>query len=72
MLGTNTGHVPRHAKKYADLASEYQRIQNLRIGAFAAFVKDVQTGAYPSDPYLVAAPAAEMDSFRRMMLGKKK
>ena len=71
VLGQNRGHVPRHAKKYADLASEYQRIQNLRIGAFAAFVKDVQAGAYPSDPYLVTAPTAEMDSFRHAMTGKK-
>jgi 3-methyl-2-oxobutanoate hydroxymethyltransferase len=64
VLGTNTGHVPRHARKYADLAKEYARIQSMRIEAFKAFVTDVQTGAYPSQPFLVSAPREEMDEFR--------
>ena len=38
VLGYNTGHVPRHSKKYADLASEYARIQDIRIGAFKNIV----------------------------------
>jgi 3-methyl-2-oxobutanoate hydroxymethyltransferase len=69
VLGTNTGHMPRHSKKYADLNTEYQRIQQLRVDAFKAFVKDVQTGGYPSAPYIVNAPKAEMDAFRKMMAG---
>jgi 3-methyl-2-oxobutanoate hydroxymethyltransferase len=70
VLGTNTGHVPRHSKKYVDLNAEYAKIQDMRIGAFKAFVKDVQTGGYPSAQYLVNAPKNEMDEFRRKM-GKK-
>jgi 3-methyl-2-oxobutanoate hydroxymethyltransferase len=70
VLGTNTGHVPRHSKKYADLAAEYAKIQTMRIDAFKAFVKDVQTGGYPSDPYIVKAPKEEMDAFKQAM-GKK-
>ncbi len=70
VLGVNTGHVPRHAKKYADLASEYAKIQNIRISAFKEFVKDVQGGEYPSAPYLVSAPKSEMDAFRKMMTNK--
>jgi 3-methyl-2-oxobutanoate hydroxymethyltransferase len=70
VLGVNTGHVPRHAKKYADLAKEYARIQEMRISAFKSFVKDVETGAYPSAPYLVAAPETEMAQFRKMMKTK--
>lgn len=70
VLGSNTGHVPRHARKYADLATEYARIQQMRVDAFKHFVKDVQTGGYPSDQYLVAAPKAEMDAFRKMMSAK--
>ena len=67
VLGANTGHVPRHAKKYADLAAEYARLQQIRIDAFKAFVADVETGAYPSAPYVVAAPRDEMEKFRQMM-----
>lgn len=70
VLGTNTGHMPRHSKKYADLAKEYARIQQMRISAFKAFVKDVQTGAYPSEQYLVKAPEAEMKAFAKKMKGK--
>ena len=71
VLGINTGHVPRHAKKYADLGKEYARIQNMRIDAFKSFVGDVQAGSYPSQPFLVSAPKSEMDAFRKMMAGKK-
>ncbi|MCX7349484.1 MAG: 3-methyl-2-oxobutanoate hydroxymethyltransferase [Alphaproteobacteria bacterium] len=70
VLGTNTGHMPRHSKKYADLAKEYARIQQMRISAFKAFVKDVQTGVYPSEQYLVKAPEAEMKAFARKLKGK--
>jgi 3-methyl-2-oxobutanoate hydroxymethyltransferase len=47
MLGTNTGHYPRHAKKYADLAAEEARLQAMRVQAFRDFATDVQTGGYP-------------------------
>jgi 3-methyl-2-oxobutanoate hydroxymethyltransferase len=67
VLGYNTGHVPRHSKKYADLAKEYSKIQDIRINAFKDFVKDVQTGAYPSEPYIVKADPKEMDGFRKAM-----
>lgn len=69
VLGANTGHVPRHSRKYADLAAEYARIQQIRIDAFKAFVADVRTGEYPSAPYLVKAPAAEMKAFRKKLKG---
>lgn len=64
VLGTNTGHVPRHAKKYADLAGEYARLQRMRVDAFKAFVDEVQTGTYPSAPFLVRAPEEELKAFR--------
>jgi 3-methyl-2-oxobutanoate hydroxymethyltransferase len=67
VLGTNSGHVPRHSKKYADLAKEFARIQDIRVQAFTDFVKDVQTGGYPSAPYLVKAPKEEMEAFRKTM-----
>ncbi len=70
VLGYNTGHVPRHSKKYADLAKEYARIQDIRIGAFKSFVSEVQSGAYPSAEYIVSAPQNEMDAFKKLMAKK--
>jgi 3-methyl-2-oxobutanoate hydroxymethyltransferase len=67
VLGTNTGHVPRHAKKYADLAKEFDRIQDIRINAFKSFVNEVQSGAWPTSEYIVSAPKAEMDAFKKML-----
>ena len=67
VLGYNTGHVPRHSKKYADLAAEYARIQGIRVDAFKAFVRDVQSGEWPTSDYIVSAPEAEMDAFKKML-----
>jgi 3-methyl-2-oxobutanoate hydroxymethyltransferase len=67
VLGYNTGHVPRHSKKYADLAKEYAKIQDIRVGAFKTFVNEVQSGAWPVDPYIVNAPKDEMEKFKNLM-----
>jgi 3-methyl-2-oxobutanoate hydroxymethyltransferase len=69
VLGTNTGHVPRHSKQYVNLAKEYERIQAMRIGAFKAWVGDVQSGAWPDAPYIVSAPEQEMAAFKKKMAG---
>lgn len=47
ILGTNTGHYPRHSKKYVDLAAEEARIQKMREDGFRAFKDDVLNGLYP-------------------------
>ena len=70
VLGYNGGHVPRHAKKYADLATEYAKIQDIRIGAFKSFVDEVQSGAWPTAEYVVNAPKTEMEAFKKMMAQK--
>jgi 3-methyl-2-oxobutanoate hydroxymethyltransferase len=67
VLGYNTGHVPKHSKKYADLAKEYARIQDIRVNAFKTFVGEVQSGAWPVEPYIVSAPQAEMEAFKKLM-----
>ncbi len=70
VLGYNGGHVPRHSKKYADLAAEYAKIQDIRISAFKSFVGEVQSGAWPVEPYIVNAPKEEMDAFKKLMAQK--
>jgi len=63
VLGTNTGHVPRHAKVYADLHSELERIQQIRIDALTALKKDVSSGAYPETRHLIEVDDKEFDAF---------
>jgi 3-methyl-2-oxobutanoate hydroxymethyltransferase len=64
VLGQNRGKVPRHAKKYADFAAEYDRLQALRIEAMGRFVKDVHEGDYPAPQYLVDCDAEVVEQFR--------
>lgn len=63
ILGTNTGHVPRHAKRYADLNAELARIQQLRIEAFSSYVSDVRSGTFPDESRLVSIDEAELATF---------
>jgi 3-methyl-2-oxobutanoate hydroxymethyltransferase len=65
VLGTNTGHVPRHAKQYGELKPELDRLQQLRIDAFAAFKKDVDSGGYPASDHLVEADPDELRRFQQ-------
>ena len=67
VLGYNAGKVPRHSKKYADLAVEYARIQDIRVDAFKSFVSEVQSGAWPTSEYIVHAPPEEMAAFQRAL-----
>jgi len=67
VLGTNPGHVPRHAKQYADLATELDRVQQLRINAYAAFAADVESGGFPDRSRLVGVDDDELASFSRQL-----
>lgn len=63
VLGTNTGHYPRHAKKYADFAVLEAELQAKRIAAFSAFAAEVSSGAYPERKHEVAMDAKALDEF---------
>jgi 3-methyl-2-oxobutanoate hydroxymethyltransferase len=63
VLGTNTGHVPRHAKVYANLRKELDRLQELRIEALAAFKTDVAEGGYPEPKHLLEIDDGEFNAF---------
>ena len=67
VLGTNTGHVPRHSKQYVNLSIEFDRIQQMRISAFKEWVGEVQTGVWPVAPHVVSAQKTEMEMFRKML-----
>jgi 3-methyl-2-oxobutanoate hydroxymethyltransferase len=67
VLGSNTGHYPRHAKRYRDFATEYARLQNERIAAFTEFARDVETGAYPAASHEVGISPDEMQAFKKLL-----
>lgn len=64
ILGDHTNHMPRHSKVYRNFAAEYARLQQERIAAFTEFRTDVETGQFPSEPYLVSMDPAELAAFR--------
>lgn len=65
VLGINTGHVPRHAKVYADLHTEMERLQQMRVEALAAFKEDVANGGYPAPRHLLDINDSEFTEFLR-------
>ena len=70
VLGQTTGHVPRHAKRYADFAREYARLQDMRIAAMTAFANDVHQGAYPAPQYMVDSDTDVVAAFQDWLAGQ--
>src|SRR5580692_757971 len=67
VLGINTGHMPRHAKRYRDFAAEYARLQKERIAAFGEFKRDVDSGAYPAPGHIVPIKDDEFELFLKQI-----
>lgn len=63
VLGTNTGHYPRHSKRYRDLAAEYRRLQGERVAAFREYKADVESGAYPEPRHTLTIDKDEFSAF---------
>ncbi|MCU0829287.1 MAG: 3-methyl-2-oxobutanoate hydroxymethyltransferase [Tabrizicola sp.] len=64
VLGQNRGKIPRHAKVYANLAAEHDRLQALRIDAMGRYVRDVHEGDYPAPQHLVDCDPGVVETFR--------
>jgi 3-methyl-2-oxobutanoate hydroxymethyltransferase len=64
VLGQTRGKVPRHAKVYANLAAEEDRLQSLRTAAMGRFVAEVQDGDYPAPQHLVDCDSTVVAAFR--------
>ncbi len=69
ILGTNTGHVPRHAKQYGKLHAELERVQALRVEAFKGFCDEVESGAYPEPGHNLKIKPEEFDAFMARLNG---
>jgi 3-methyl-2-oxobutanoate hydroxymethyltransferase len=63
VLGTNSGHVPRHAKVYGRLAEELERVQRLRVEAFRALKAEVTSGEFPAPGHLLEVEEGEFEAF---------
>jgi 3-methyl-2-oxobutanoate hydroxymethyltransferase len=66
VLGTNTGHYPRHAKPYANFAALETELQARRVEAFRAFADDVAAGVYPEDRHTVRMDPTAHEAFLRL------
>ena len=66
VLGTHTGHYPRHSKRYADFVTLEADLQEKRIAAFRAFGRDVAEGRYPEARHQVDMDDAAFDRFQTL------
>jgi 3-methyl-2-oxobutanoate hydroxymethyltransferase len=71
VLGETVGRMPRHARRYADFAADYARLQDRRVAAFAAYRTAALDGSYPSPPERVAGNGAETAAFRDWLAGQQ-
>ena len=69
VLGETVGRMPRHARAYADFASDCARLQNRRTAAFAAYRAAALDGSYPAAPERVDGNPAETAAFRDWLEG---
>lgn len=63
VLGTNTGHYPRHSKRYADFAALEAELQAKRVAAIKAFADDVAASAYPAASHQITMDEGAFERF---------
>jgi len=67
VLGTNKGHVPRHAKVYGNIGAEEARVQRLRVEAFKALQGEVQNKIYPEEKHTLKIKDEELNAFLKSL-----
>ena len=63
ILGTQRGHIPRHAKVYRNLAAEYDRLKQETIEAFKEFRSDVTKGIFPESGHCLEIDNEQFKAF---------
>ena len=63
ILGSNTGHYPRHSKKYRDFRAEFERLHAERVAAYGEYRTDVESGVYPAAEHKLQIDDAELTQF---------
>lgn len=67
VLGTGSSRMPRHGKRYADLATEEARLQRIRVEAFRAFAEDVSSRGYPEKRHEVHVDAEILEKAKALV-----
>ncbi len=67
VLGSNQGHIPRHAKTYRNFAAELARLQDERVAAYGEYVRDVQAGTYPGEGHKLSVDDETASTFRQWL-----
>jgi 3-methyl-2-oxobutanoate hydroxymethyltransferase len=62
-LGENKGFIPRHAKQYRDLSSEYERLHNERVSAYKEYILDVENNTFANKEFTVKLDDNVFDKF---------
>jgi 3-methyl-2-oxobutanoate hydroxymethyltransferase len=65
ILGTNTGHIPRHSRVYRQFHKEYERLQNERVAAYREFIDDVQKKTFNDPKITVGMDEREFETFMK-------
>lgn len=63
ILNITQGHIPRHAKTYADLRPQLERIQAMRRDAFRAFQEEVAAVQFPAPEHNIKIKDDEFERF---------
>ncbi|MCU0776199.1 MAG: 3-methyl-2-oxobutanoate hydroxymethyltransferase [Akkermansiaceae bacterium] len=63
ILGTHTGHYPRHAKKYCDLHAERARLHRMSVDALRSYGEDVASGGLFQPERIVPIQDEEFEKF---------
>ena len=68
ILGENKDFIPRHAKKYRDLSSEYERLHHERVKAYKEYIEDVENNVFANKEYSVSLDKGVFEEFIRITL----
>ena len=63
ILGYNKGHIPRHAKVYANLAEDYEKIKNKSVEAYKNFKSEIDKSIYPEKKHDIEISKEELEKF---------
>ena len=63
ILGENKDLIPRHAKKYRDLSSEYERLHDERVKAYKEYIEDVENNVFANKEYSVSLNKGVFEDF---------